>query len=35
VKLAPKGGDDALSERMEAAVRRASDLKPNKSTGKK
>lgn len=35
VKLAPKGGDDALSERMAAAVRRASDLKPNKSTGKK
>ena len=35
VKLAPKAGDDALSERMGAAVRRASDLKQNKSTGKK
>ena len=35
VKLAPKAGDDALSKRMEAAVRRASDLKQNKSTGKK
>jgi 2OG-Fe(II) oxygenase superfamily len=35
VKLSPKAGDDALSKRMEAAVRRASDLKQNPSTGKK
>jgi hypothetical protein len=35
VKLAPKAGDDALSTRMEAAVRRASDLKQNRSTGNK
>lgn len=35
VKLAPKAGEEALSKRMEAAVRRASDLKQNKSTAKK
>jgi hypothetical protein len=35
VKLAPKAGNDALSKRVEAAVRRASDLKQNKSTGKR
>jgi hypothetical protein len=35
VKLAPKAGGDALSKRMEEAVRRASDLKQKKSAGKK
>jgi len=34
VKLGTKAGGDALSGRMEAAVRRASDLKQKKSTGK-
>jgi len=35
VKLAPKAGDDALSRRMAAAVRRASDLKQKKFMGKR
>jgi hypothetical protein len=35
VKLAPKAGNDVLSKRMEAAVRRASDLMQNRSAGKK
>ena len=35
VKLAPKAGGDALSKRMEEAVRRASDVKQRKSAGKK
>jgi hypothetical protein len=35
MNLVPKAGDDALSKRMEAAVRRVSDLKQNRSTGNK